>query len=119
TETYRVTGKAFYRAYAEDVLEYVLRDMTSPEGAFCSAEDADSEGEEGRFYVWTPEEVRALLPAGEAEAALAYWDIRPGGNFEHGRSIPHAARPLAEVAGALGLAEDALGERLQRAREAL
>jgi uncharacterized protein len=118
-EAHRVTGKAIYRAYAEDVLDYVLRDMTSPEGAFYSAEDADSEGEEGRFYVWTPEEVRALLPAEQAEAALAYWDIRPGGNFEHGRSIPHTPRPLAEVAEALGIAADALGERLQAAREAL
>jgi uncharacterized protein YyaL (SSP411 family) len=118
-ETHRVTGKAFYRAYAEDVLEYVLRDMTSPEGAFYSAEDADSEGEEGRFYVWTPEEVRALLPAEVAEAALAYWDIRPGGNFEHGRSIPHAARPLAEVARKLGIGDEVLGERLQHARELL
>jgi uncharacterized protein len=119
TETWRVTGKDFYRVYTEDVLDYVLRDMTLPEGAFCSAEDADSEGEEGRFYVWTPEEVRTLLPPEEAQAALAYWDIRPGGNFEHGRSIPHAARPLAEVAAELGIAEEQLGERLQRARETL
>ncbi len=119
TETYQVTGKPFYRAYAEDVLEYVLRDMTAPQGAFYSAEDADSEGEEGRFYVWTPEQVRAPLSPDDAAAALAYWDIRPGGNFEHGRSIPTTPRPLAEVARTLGVSEDALGERLQRARTTL
>jgi len=118
-ETHLVTGKAFYRAYAEDVLDYVLRDMTSLEGAFYSAEDADSEGEEGRFYVWTPEEVRALLGPQEAAAALAWWDVRPGGNFEHGRSILHMPRPLAAVAAELGIDEDTLGERLQRAREVL
>ncbi len=119
TEAFLVTGRPFYRAYAEDVLDYVLRDMTAPEGAFYSAEDADSEGEEGRFYVWTPEEVQALLPPEDAAAALAYWDIRPDGNFEHGRSIPHVPRPLAEVAQALDCDEDTLAERLQRAREGL
>jgi hypothetical protein len=115
-ETWRATGRDYYRAWAEDVLAYVLRDLTAPEGAFYSAEDADSEGEEGRFYVWTPEEVQAVLPPDEAAAALAYWDLTPGGNFEHGRSIPNTPRPLAEVAQALGVGEDALAGRLQSAR---
>jgi uncharacterized protein YyaL (SSP411 family) len=118
-ETWQATGRPFYRAYAEDVLEYVLRDMTSPEGAFYSAEDADSEGEEGRFYVWEPGEVERLLPPGQAAAALAYWDIRPGGNFEHGRSILTASRPLSQVAAQLGTDEDALAATLAQARASL
>ncbi|MCZ6627818.1 MAG: thioredoxin domain-containing protein, partial [SAR324 cluster bacterium] len=97
TEAHLATGKAIYRAYAEDVLAYVRRDMTSPEGAFYSAEDADSEGVEGKFYVWSPGEVEALLEAEDARCAMAYWDISPQGNFE-GDSIPNTPRGLAEVA---------------------
>ena len=119
TETYLVTGRGFYRAYAEDVLEYVLRDMTDPQGGFYSAEDADSEGEEGKFYVWNPDEVQRLLSPDDAMAAMAYWDIRPGGNFEHGQSIPNTPRPLADVARSLGMSEDELAASLQRAREIL
>jgi hypothetical protein len=114
-----VTGRDYYRAYAEDVLEYVRRDMTSPEGAFYSAEDADSEGEEGKFYVWKPAEVATLLDGEDARAALTYWNIGPAGNFEHGATILTVARPLAEVAQTLALSEDQLAERLQRARETL
>src|SRR3712207_7148260 len=60
-EAYQATGDAFYRRIAEETLDYVLRDMTSPEGGFYSAEDADSEGEEGKFYVWTPDEIEGAL----------------------------------------------------------
>ena len=118
TEAFLVTGKPFYRAHAQDVLSYVLRDMISPEGAFYSAEDADSEGVEGRFYVWSPEEVQALLEPEDARAAMAYWDITPRGNFE-GASIPNTPRTLAEVAESLGMTPDALAEVLPRARETL
>ena len=128
TETYQVTGKPIYRAYAEDVFAYVLRDLSGEEGAFYSAEDADSEGEEGLFYVWEPEEVRALLKPGAAgtadaaavaDAAIAWWDLRPGGNFEHGRSIPNTPRTLGEVARSLDISMDELVERLQVARDTL
>ncbi len=119
TEIYLVTGKPYYRMYAEDVIAYVRRDLGAPEGAFYSAEDADSEGEEGRFYVWTPQEVAELLPEEDARAAMAYWGITPMGNFEHGRTILTATRPLAEVASKLGVGEDALAEGLQRSREML
>ncbi len=60
-EAYQVTGKRAYAAVARGIFDYVLRDLTAPEGAFYSAEDADSEGEEGRFYVWTPAEIEAAL----------------------------------------------------------
>jgi hypothetical protein len=119
TETFLVTGDPFYRDAAEDVIAYVRRDLSSPEGAFYSAEDADSEGVEGKFYVWTPEEVRAVLPSPEAERALAFWQITPGGNFEHGTSIPNSPDPLDAVAKRLGIAEAELRQSLKRSRALL
>jgi hypothetical protein len=119
TEAYLVTGKPLYRMYAEDTIGYLRRDLGAPGGAFFSAEDADSEGEEGRFYVWTPREVAELLPEADARAAMAYWGIAPAGNFEHGTTILTATRPLAEVAGRLGIAKDALIDSLKRAQEQL
>jgi uncharacterized protein YyaL (SSP411 family) len=73
------------RRVAEETLDYVLREMTDPGGGFYSAQDADSEGHEGKFFVWTPDEMRTVLGA-EAEAAMAYWGVDRGPNFE-GRSI--------------------------------
>ena len=86
-EAYRLTGQALYSQVARDIFEYVLRDMTSPQGGFYSAEDADSEGEEGKFYTWSWNEVMNTL--GERGAAYCQmYDITPVGNFE-GRSIPN------------------------------
>jgi hypothetical protein len=73
------------RRVCEETLDYVLREMTAPEGGFYSAQDADSEGHEGKFFVWTPDEIRAVLGA-DAEAAMAYWGVDRGPNFE-GKSI--------------------------------
>ncbi len=78
-------GDPEYRRVCEETLDYVLREMTDPSGGFYSAQDADSEGEEGKFFVWTPGEVREAL-GGDAEAALAYWGLDRGPNFE-GKSI--------------------------------
>src|SRR3712207_7740716 len=75
-ETYQATKDAFYLRIAEETLDYVLRDMTSEEGGFYSAEDADSEGEEGKFYVWTPEELAAALEPDEASLAARFWEDR-------------------------------------------
>jgi len=118
-EGYAVTGRAEYAATARDVFAYVARDLTSPDGAFYSAEDADSEGEEGRFYVWTKEEIRAVL--GEDDAALFEdrYGVTAAGNFEHGTSILHLARPLDQVAKGHGLSEADAGARLARARATL
>jgi len=69
------------RRVAEETLDYVLREMTDPAGGFYSAQDADSEGHEGKFFVWTADEIHAVLGA-EADAAMAYWGVDRGSNFE-------------------------------------
>jgi uncharacterized protein YyaL (SSP411 family) len=76
TEAFQVTGKAEYKTTVEEILTYVLRDMTDPDGGFYSAEDADSEGEEGKFYVWSTGEVREILSKNEAEKAI-FWRRQP------------------------------------------
>jgi uncharacterized protein YyaL (SSP411 family) len=114
---WQLTGAARYRQIAEETLDYVLREMTDPSGAFYSTQDADSEGEEGKFYVWSAEELRALL-GDDAEVALRVWGVSDGGNFE-GRNILHVATPLDEVAAALGTSEDDARETLARARKTL
>jgi uncharacterized protein YyaL (SSP411 family) len=119
TETHLVTGDPFFRDAAEDTIAYVLRDLRAPEGAFYSAEDADSEGVEGKFYLWTPEQVRAELEPEQARLALAFWSISPAGNFEHGASIPTSAEGPAEAAARLGIPEAELKESLGRARSTL
>ena len=78
-EAWQVTGKAEYREIAEQIFAYVMRDMTSPEGGFFSAEDADSEGEEGLFYIWTPEELEAVLGEADGKLAAQVFGVVPGG----------------------------------------
>jgi uncharacterized protein YyaL (SSP411 family) len=95
TEAYELTGKDFYADVAREILTYVQRDMTEPQGGFFSAEDADSEGEEGLFYVWTTEELAAVL--GENSAFVSeLWNFKTAGNFHDeasgqftGKNIPH------------------------------
>ena len=114
-ETYQATGDAFYRRIAEETIDYVLRDMTSEEGGFYSAEDADSEGVEGKFYVWTPEELEAVLGPEDAGLAARYWDVTERGNFE-GESILHVPRPPEAVADEFGLSEEELRGRIGEIR---
>jgi uncharacterized protein len=117
-ETYQATGDPFYLRIAEETLDYVLRDMTSEEGGFYSAEDADSEGVEGKFYVWTPEELEAALGPEDASLAARYWDVTERGNFE-GKSILHVLRPPEAVAAEFGLSEGELRERIAGIRSRL
>ena len=114
-----VSGEPLYRRIAEQTLDYVRREMTHPEGGFYSAQDADSEGVEGKFFVWSPEEIRRVLgdPA-LARAALAYWGVEDGPNFE-GHSILFVPREPAEVATGLGVTSEALAESIERARALL
>ncbi len=100
-DAFLATGKEEFRRTALETLDYVLRDMLSPEGGFYSAEDADSEGQEGLFYFWTEEEILSVLAEGDARFAIESFNVRPEGNFAepgHGRSgrnILHLARPEA------------------------
>ena len=95
-EACQLTHNPFYARVAREIFSYVLRDMTSPEGAFYSAEDADSEGEEGRFYLWTPDQVKQVLGDEEGEFFNEFYDISADGNFE-GRSIPNLVRRRSEL----------------------
>ncbi|HEX2180660.1 MAG TPA: thioredoxin domain-containing protein [Rubrobacteraceae bacterium] len=117
-EAYQATGDPLYRRIAEETLDYVLRDMTDPEGGFYSAEDADSEGEEGKFYVWTPAEIRAVLDPEEVELAERYWDVTERGNFE-GSNILHVPRPPEAVAAEFGLSPEELWGRVVGIRSKL
>jgi uncharacterized protein len=117
-EAHQATGEPFYRRVAEETLDYVLRDMTSPEGGFYSAEDADSEGEEGKFYVWTPTEIEGVLDPDDARLALRFWDVTEGGNFE-GKNILNVPRPLEVVADEFGISPEELWERIVGIREQL
>jgi uncharacterized protein len=112
------TGHEPYRRVVEETLGYVLREMTSPEGAFYSAQDADSEGVEGKFYVWTVAEVDALLGAEEGPLFRRYYDVTEAGNWE-GHSILHAERPIADVAREAGVTEERLHDVVQRGRDVL
>jgi uncharacterized protein YyaL (SSP411 family) len=117
-EAFRVTGKEEYANWARDCIEYVKRDMTDPGGAFYSAEDADSEGEEGKFYVWTEKEFLEVLEEAGLELEdrrqiLRFWGLSARGNFE-GKNILHEPVPLAEFGGG-----EAFKTRLHKARKAL
>lgn len=81
-EAYQVTGIEMFAAVARETLDYVLRVMTHPEGGFYSAEDADSEGHEGKFYVWTEEELQKILTAEEFSHVVKVYQVTPQGNFE-------------------------------------
>jgi uncharacterized protein YyaL (SSP411 family) len=114
---WQLTDETRYRRIAEETLDYVLREMTDPSGAFYSTQDADSEGEEGKFYVWTQQELHDLL-GDDAPLALAYWGVTDSGNFE-GKNILHVAKPLDDVAVALGRSTDEARTSLELARKTL
>ncbi len=117
-ETYQVTGKKEFAGFACDLLQYIDRDMTSKEGAFFSAEDADSEGVEGKFYVWTQEEVEEILGRKTAHVAIPYYNITPAGNFE-GKNILHITRMQEALSKELGMSENAVQSELEIARDKL
>ncbi|MGQ9485862.1 MAG: thioredoxin domain-containing protein [Desulfosoma sp.] len=118
-ETYQVTGKAFYAQVAREIFTYVLRDMTDADGGFYSAEDADTEGEEGLFYTWTPEEIAAVLPEDQARWACEYFGVTTKGNFEKGRSVLHVAEMAQTLASQAGLSVPAFVDLIDNARAAL
>jgi len=125
-EAFQATGKEEYAQTAHQVLTYVMRDMTSPEGGFYSAEDADSEGEEGKFYLWTYDEIRRTLDVDEAGLFLKVFNIEENGNFtdeaagtKKGRNIPHLSISLETISSELNVPMPELDERLESARRKL
>jgi uncharacterized protein len=124
---YQVTGDAEIRRIVEETLAYVQREMTGPEGGFFSAQDADSEGVEGKFFVWTPEEVDAALGPEDGPLFRRYYDVTETGNWEGDHhhppprpiSILRTPRPLEQVAAEAGVAAERLREVVRRGREVL
>ncbi len=110
---FQVTGDPEYRRVVEETLDYVIREMQSKDGGYFSATDADSEGVEGKFFVWSPEQLVEVLGNEDAADFGAYYDVAPGGNWE-GVSILNTPRPLAEVAKELGQDPEVLRARLEK-----
>jgi uncharacterized protein YyaL (SSP411 family) len=124
-EAFTLTHDARYAQVARSACDWALREMQTEEGGFASAQDADSEGVEGRFFVWTPQELEAVLGSELARVTAAYFDVTEAGNFEHGKSVLWTPRPVAQVAATLGITVEQLDAqiaeakpRLQQAREA-
>ena len=115
---YQVTGNPLYRRIVEETLEYISREMTSPEGGFYSAQDADSEGVEGKFFIWLPSEIAEALGRDDGEIICRYYGVTPHGNFE-GRNILRVAMDAANLAREEGLNAAEFGELLNRSKAKL
>ena len=112
---YQQTKNPDYRRVAEETFEYIIRDMTDRSGGFYSSEDADSEGEEGKFYVWTPDEIIGVLGEEEGRFFCDFYDVSAGGNFEHGQSILNTPQTIEAFAEQRGLDVDKTWRRLKAA----
>jgi uncharacterized protein len=119
TECYQATGKDRFARVAQEIFTYVLRDMTDPLGGFYSAEDADSEGKEGLFYVWTPTEIKTCLGDKPGDVFCRFYNITDQGNFEGGKSIPHMPLSPESFADREGIEIQQLFGDLENAREKL
>ncbi len=117
-EGYQITKDAEFERVVRETLDYVLLEMTSPEGGFYSTQDADSEGEEGKFFVWSEQEIRHAL--GERDAALFNdcYDVSPRGNWE-GKNILNRPKPWGEVAVMHGISDSDLHLRIDECRQKL
>jgi uncharacterized protein YyaL (SSP411 family) len=115
---YQVTGDDFFRKVVEETLDYVAREMRDESGAFYSTQDADSEGVEGKFFVWNKEEIESLLGADDARLFNAFYDVTESGNFEDS-NILNVRRPAKAIAEELGVPEEKLAERVARGRRIL
>jgi len=125
-EVYQATKNPDYSQTANEIFTYILRDMTSPEGGFYSAEDADSEGEEGKFYIWTMREIEEYLDKGEAELIKKVFNIEEAGNYleeatkkKTGSNILHLKESLSNLARELNFEEQDLRVKLEVIREKL
>lgn len=117
-EAWQVTQRPFYKTVCEEILNYVLRDMTHKDGGFYSAEDADSEGHEGYFYTWTEDEIRNVLGKEESKLFCEFYGVTSYGNFE-GRNILHITKRLEEFATQKGLDPQEVGTLFALQRQIL
>jgi uncharacterized protein YyaL (SSP411 family) len=114
---WQITGNPLYRRITEETLDYVVREMTDSSGGFYSAQDADSEGVEGKFFVWTPDELRLLLGA-DGDLVMGYYGVTERGNFE-GANILNVATPPDAYARQRGVSEGELTDAVERAKAVL
>ena len=126
TECYQATGNELLKRTAEQIIEYVKRDMTSPEGGFYSAEDADSEGIEGKFYVWTLDELKEILGKDNSTLFASVFNITEEGNYEEeasrtktGANIPYLSKSIDELSSELNIPKDKLESPLDEIRQKL
>ncbi len=124
-ETFQATRNPFYKKVAEEIFEYVLRDMTDDKGGFYSAEDADSEGEEGKFYVWSYKEIKEILDD-DADLFIKIFNITEEGTYREeatgkltGTNIPYMKKTLNEIAEDLGISFDELKQKVEKMRKKL
>ena len=118
-EAYQATRKERYLQVGEEVLNYVLREMKGPEGGFYSTQDADSEGEEGKFYVWKRDEIKEILGKEKGTPFCAYYGVTPNGNFEGGSSVLHLASTPEKISELYGTSASQLEKLLGEGRKAL
>ena len=125
-EAFQATGDEAQARMLREILDYLLRDLLAPEGAFYAAEDADSEGEEGLFYLWRMDEIRGLLPPEDARLAAEAFGLAEEGNFSDpaaggatGRNILHLAEPPESIASRLGIGAADFARRLESVRRTL
>ena len=115
---YQQTKDDFYRRIAEETLDYVAREMRDGDGGFYSSQDADSEGHEGKFFVWRPDEIESILGSEDATLIESYFDVSVGGNFE-GTSILHIDASVEDAAKKAGATTRQLTETIARGRKIL
>ncbi|HEX4950316.1 MAG TPA: thioredoxin domain-containing protein [Blastocatellia bacterium] len=118
-DAYLVTGKEFYRQITTEILDYVVREMTDASGGFYSSQDADSEGEEGKFFAWRPEEIIALLGEEDGRLFNRYFDVSEYGNFEHGTSALHIDTEVTAVAKIMNVTPERLTQAITRGKQVL
>ncbi len=123
TEAYQATGKETFKKTAQEIFEYVFRELLSPQGGFYSAEDADSEGEEGKFYLWTEKEIRQALPPADADLAIQFFGVKAQGNYDdphggrNGKNILHLTQSIERFVTDANLSVDEL--RLEGIKKSL
>jgi len=118
-EAFQATRKERFRQVGREILDYVLREMTSPQGGFYSTEDADSEGKEGKFYVWTRDQIEEILGKEGTTVFSAYYGVTPHGNFEEGENILHIDSTFEKVSESYGIPVPDLKSLLEEGRKRL